>query len=123
MSNNIGYHTRAYNDNTTKLVGGSFGGKVDADTIERLVKSHFTVTVKPSGRAVFVDRSGREVSLYLTVDPSKTVAGREALAEYRRAQEQAQREEDAKRQQAMDAIDSMDTDELLAILAARNVKV
>ena len=123
MRNIIGYHTRADADNTKKLVGGSFEGQIDAETVERIVQAHFTVTVKPSGRAVFVDRLGREVALYLTVDPSNTVAGRAALADHRRTQEQRQREEDAKRQRAQDAIDSMDTDELLAILAAHNVKV
>lgn len=76
---NIGYHTRLFSDDTRKIVGGSFRGSVDTETLEKLVKSHFTVIVKNSGRAVFVDREGREVALYISVDASKTLSGIEAL--------------------------------------------
>ena len=76
MSKNIGYHTRLYTDNTRKIVGGSFGGQIDAETVERLVNLHFEVFVKPSGRAVFVDQQGREVHLYLSVDPENTEKGK-----------------------------------------------
>jgi DNA-binding protein YbaB len=79
---NICYHTRLCSDNTKKIVGGSFGGSLDMDTIARLVKAHFTVTVKPSGHPVFVDKDGREVSLYVNVDPKVTDAGKEALRQY-----------------------------------------
>ena len=78
---NIGYHTRLISDNTVKVVGGSFGGRFDIETANRLVKSHFSVAVKQSGRAVFVDKRGREVSLYFTVDAGETDAGKKALAE------------------------------------------
>lgn len=89
MSKNIGYHTRLYSDNKVKVSGGSFGGSVDMGTVERLVKSWFTVTVKPSGTAVFVDREGREVCLYISVDARETEAGKAALRDYREAQEKA----------------------------------
>lgn len=79
---NIGYHTRLADNNSVKIVGGSFGGQVDMDTVNRLVKSHFTVTIKNSGRAVFVDRTGREVSLYITVDPLSTVIGKKTKSKY-----------------------------------------
>ena len=88
---NIGYHTRLYSDNTKKIVGGSFGGSIDQQTVERLVKSHFTVVVKPSGTAVFVDRDGREVSLYFSIDASTTEKGREALVVYRKEKEKSDR--------------------------------
>lgn len=78
LSRNIGYHTRLIRDNTVKVCGGSFGGTLDYETVNRLVKSHFTVTVKPSGHTVFVDREGREVSLYLSVDAELTAKGMEA---------------------------------------------
>jgi hypothetical protein len=76
---NIGYHTRLYSDNTRKVVGGSFGGSIDIETVNRLVKSHFSVVVKNSGTPVFVDKEGREVSLYLSVDAGKTEKGNLAM--------------------------------------------
>ena len=55
MANNIGWHTRLYSDNKVKVSGGSFGGNIDQETVERLVKAWFTVNIKPSGAGVFVD--------------------------------------------------------------------
>lgn len=105
MSSNIGYHTRACSDDR-KITGGSFGGQVDMQTANRLVQSFFTVRVKPSGHAVFVDKEGREVRLYFTIDAGKTDKGLlalkewhkerarlEALAEEQRAQQQAEIDE------------------------------
>lgn len=80
---NIGYHTRLDNNNTIKVVGGSFGGSIDMETVNRLVMSHFTVVVKNSGRPIFVDKQGREVSLYLNVDAGSTEKGAEALKAWR----------------------------------------
>ena len=91
-ASNIGYHTRLLSNNSTKVVGGSFGGAIDADTVERLTRSHFTVIVKPSGRAVFVDREGREVSLYLSVDPESTSIGALALQNYHIEKQRTDRE-------------------------------
>lgn len=82
MHKNIGYHTRLFEHNSTKVCGGSFGGQMDMETVDRLVKSHFKVVIKNSGNGVFVDKEGREVSLYITVDPLKTVAGKEAKAKH-----------------------------------------
>jgi len=79
----IGYQTRSYADSSIKICGGSFGGAIDMETINRLVNAQFTVTVKPSGRAVFIDREGREVWLSVTVDPANTALGVEALSKYR----------------------------------------
>jgi NAD/NADP transhydrogenase alpha subunit len=79
----IGYHTRLANNNTVKVVGGSFGGSIDMETVNRLMAHHFTVTVKDSGRAVFVDKEGREVQLYLTVDAELTEKGKTAMQAWR----------------------------------------
>lgn len=83
MNKNIGYHTRLDNANSCKVTGGSFGGAVDQETVERLVNHHFSVRIKPSGRAVFVDKQDREVSLYITVDPLSTEKGKQALKEHK----------------------------------------
>lgn len=116
MRKNIGYHPRLDSDNRVKVVGGSFGGTIDMETVERLVKAHFTVIVKPSGRPVFVDKQGREVSLYISVDPAGTEAGRVALLDYwaeRNRLEEAEREE---RAELMARIEDMDTDALRKLL-------
>lgn len=83
MSKNIGYHTRLDSNNTVKVTGGSFGGSTDQETIERLVNAHFSVRIKPSGRAVFVDNQDREVTLYITVDPMSTEKGKKVAKEHR----------------------------------------
>lgn len=85
MSENIGYHTRSVN-NDEKVIGGSFGGRIDQETVERLTR-FFTVTVMPSGTPVFVDDRGRRVRLYLTVDPGKTEKGKAALEAWRKEEE------------------------------------
>ena len=76
--NDIGYHTRLFSDNTRKIVGGSFKGDVNLETVNRLVNSQFTVIVKASGTPVFVDIAGREVRLYISVDAISTTKGAEA---------------------------------------------
>jgi hypothetical protein len=96
MSSNIGYHTRLCQDNTRKITGGSFGGSLDMETANRLVTVHFTVVVKDSGRAVFVDREGREVTLYISVDAGVTTKGIEALLLWR-AERRKKQEEERKR--------------------------
>ncbi|USN14397.1 hypothetical protein KABACHOK_05840 [Brevundimonas phage vB_BpoS-Kabachok] len=115
---NVGYHTRLKSDNTVKAAGGSFGGDFGQETAERLVKHHFTVKVRPSGSLTFVDRQGREVSLYMTIDPETTEAGKAALAEHRRAQAAAQAVEDDKARQVQDLMDTMTNDEIIARLSA-----
>lgn len=109
----IGYHTRDGMNNTVKLTGGSFGGAIDMETVNRLVKSHFTVKVRNSGSPVFVDRQGREVSVYITIDPGNTDAGKAALAEDRRARAALQSVEDDKRRQVENLLDGMSADEAL----------
>jgi hypothetical protein len=113
----IGYHTRLFGNHSVKCVGGSFGGSLDLETANRLVKAHFTVTVKPSGTPVFVDREGREVRLYISVDPAMTDAGKLALETYaklkRARQEQDAREEARKRDQIDSLLDGMTLDEAL----------
>lgn len=108
MGDNIGYHTRLYGDNTTKVVGGSFGGAIDMQTVERLVRAHFTVTVKPSGATVFVDKQGREVRLYFSIDPGTTTAGQAALREDRaKRMRQAELDRDIEERQQQERDDAM----------------
>lgn len=106
-SKNIGYHTRLYSDNRVKIQGGSFGGSLDMETAERLVKSWFTVIVKPSGTPVFVDREGREVSLYISVDARETDAGKAALKAWNAANEKAWAEQEAQEAAASEEIDDL----------------
>ncbi len=115
-SKNIGYHTRRQSDGQ-KMVGGSFGGSLDMDTANRLVNAHFSVAVKPSGRAVFVDREGREVSLYMSVDPDQTTKGIATLAAWRaeQAQKESQRAEQSQREQEQiaDLMQNLSHDEII----------
>jgi len=113
MNPNIGYHTRLRTNNTIKAAGGCFGGAFSLDTANRLVKAMFTVKVLPSGHPVFVDRQGREVSLYMTVDPATTEAGKAALVEYRKTQEIQRRADEAKAARVQALLDSMTDDEIL----------
>lgn len=106
-SKNIGYHTRLYSDNTRKIVGGSFGGAIDSETVNRLVNSQFEVVVKHSGTAVFVDRDGREVRLYLSVDADSTEKGVNALAAWRAEREKQEREHASRREQESEEIDNL----------------
>lgn len=113
MRKNIGYHTRLDNNNTVKVCGGSFGGAFDWETVERLVKAHFTVVIQPSGRAVFVDREGRKVSLYVSVDPDLTQAGKLALAEDRKERDKLQAIEDEKQAQIDELLSNLSPDEVI----------
>lgn len=120
MKKSIGFHTRLYGQNSVKVTGGSFGGSLDLETVNRLVNNHgFTVTVKPSGNPVFVDREGREVSLYFAIDPGATDKGKAALALDRKAREAAAREEERKRQEIESLLDDMSPEEALARLKSR----
>tara|TARA_R110000744_G_C19371770_1_gene563257 strand:+ start:84537 stop:84935 length:399 start_codon:yes stop_codon:yes gene_type:complete len=124
-TNNIGYHTRLAGDDSVKVCGGSFGGSIDQDTVERLTRL-FTVKVKTSGRAVFVDRNGREVSLYISVDPEKTEVGKAAIAEYNKEkekQEAARMAQEEKEQEELDTLLSgMSHAEIMAKLKALTIE-
>lgn len=97
MNENIGYHTRSYEDGVI-LTSGCFGGRIDQETVERLMRK-FEVTVRPSGTPVFVDAGGRYVRLYLTVNPAKTEKGKAALREWNRENEKRLAEEEAKQEE------------------------
>lgn len=114
QSKNIGYHTRLYSDHNVKVVGGSFGGQVDQETIERLTRL-FTVVIKPSGTPVFVDREGREVRLYITVDPASTNIGKKAVLEYneKRRAESAKALETAQEEEINSLMQGMSHEEIL----------
>lgn len=117
MHKNIGYHTRLHLQNTVKVCGGSFGGSLDAETANRLVNAHFTVDITPSGRPVFVDRDGKKVSLYISVDPESTEAGQLALKTYRAAKHAQAEADEEKAQQLRDVLGSMTVEDALAALA------
>lgn len=118
---NISYHTRLNSDNTVKVVGGSFGGQVDEDTIHRLTSRHFTVKIKPSGTPVFVDRSDREVNLYIAVDPKNTAIGKIAIEKHRI--EERQRLDELEKREAAEAatisdlMDKLTYEEIVARLS------
>jgi hypothetical protein len=103
---NIGYHTRLYKDNNVKVTGGSFGGAIDRDTVERL-SGLFEVKVLQSGTPVFVDREGREVRLYLSVDPQMTNKGALALQNYRIEQARLDREREQQAEREQNEVDSL----------------
>jgi len=100
----IGYHTRLANNSAIKVCWGSFGGSLDLETANRLVKAHFTVVAKPTGTLVFVDREGREVSLFITVDPARTEAGKLAREEFNRQKAIERQNEDRKREELEDVL-------------------
>lgn len=108
---NIVYHTRKTGD--IKVTGGSFSGSFDWQTVNRLVTSQFDVVIKPSGSASFVDKEGREVSLYVTVDPLKTVKGIDARRVKNEQLAVERRKEEAKEREVNELIASMTNDELL----------
>lgn len=96
MHKSIVYHTHSMDG--VKLCGGSFSGVVDMETVNRLVRAYFTVSVSNSGRAIFIDRKGSEVLLTLTINAGSTDAGAAAVKAWRieqkaRAEEAARTEE------------------------------
>lgn len=113
----ISYHTRLDTDSSVKVVGGSFGGAIDLDTVERLVKAHFTVQVRPSGRPVFVDNQQRPVSLYLRVDPASTAIGKLTLRKWTderaAAAERLEAEEEQRRAELEEAMSGLSHQEVL----------
>ena len=102
---NIGYHTRLLIDQT-KVCGGSFGGSLDLETANRLVNRFFNVIVKPSGHPVFVDREGREVRLYFSVDPDMTTKGEAAVKAWRVEKNRQEEEDEQRRAEQQEEIDS-----------------
>lgn len=93
MYKNIGYHTRSKDG--VKLTGGSFGGAIDQDTVERITRL-FSVRVLPSGSVTFVDDKGRDINLYFSIDAVKTEKGKQALKEYQEQKELEWKQEKAK---------------------------
>lgn len=104
---NIGYHTRLYSNNTCKVVGGSFGGAIDMETVNRLVNAQFSVVVKNSGTPVFVDREGREVTLYLSVDAGSSEKGALAMKAWRAECEKQEAEAETRRESEQQELDEL----------------
>jgi hypothetical protein len=106
MHKNICYHTRLTGTDQ-KTTGGTFGGAYDQETIERLAKHNFNVVVKASGSPVFIDKQGREVSVYIYVDPSDTSIGKLALAEWRTARRARQEAADKREQEQQEEVEAL----------------
>lgn len=77
----------------------------------------FDVVIKPSGAGVFVDKEGREVSLYFHVDPLKTVKGIDARRLDNERRSQLAKIDEAKERRVNELIANMSTDELLERLS------
>ena len=76
------YHLR--NINGVKVVGGSLGMSRDislAEGAEQVART-LGVAVKGDGRVVFT-HNGQQVDAYLSIDPSRTEKGRDALRTWR----------------------------------------
>ena len=88
----------------------SFGGAVDADTIERLVDRHFKVKITDKGAVYFEDRNGKIVHLYIRVNPAHVKQGVQ-LAKAWRTEQRAKEE---LMQQEIDMLmDGMTQEEIL----------
>ena len=111
----ISYHTRLDSDHRVKVTGGSRQGTYDQETVECLA-SEFTAVVKPSGRVVFVDSEGREVSLYIRIAPEDTKVGKVTLATHREQQRLKEVEQIAKTRRLQSLLDSADEDTLIELL-------
>lgn len=120
MSKTIGFHTRLYDKNTVKLTGGSFGGTFTPETVEKLVNNFFDVQVKPSGTPVFVDKEGRQVSLYVTVDPASTEKGKAALEKHRKEMLVQSQKEQAEESEIEELLAEMSNEEILRRLRMRS---
>lgn len=119
----LGYHTRLDKDQRVKVCGGGMmSGSLDITSVNNLVNSQFSVTIKQSGRAVFVDREGREVSLYITVDPDATEMGKAAIRLWRVEKEEKERlrqlQAEIDEERIQNARAGMDVDEVIRRLSA-----
>lgn len=116
MHKSICFHTRLQGTDQ-KTTGGTFGGSIDQETVERLAKAWFTVEVSSTGRPVFIDRQGRKVSAYIYIDPADTEVGKKALVEWRA--EKAVKQRDLEKQEAAqqaeldDLMDGMTHEEIV----------
>jgi hypothetical protein len=105
MKNSISYHTSLIGTNQ-KVTAGSFSGAVDQETVERITRL-FSVNIKNSGRAVFVDKEGREVSLYFFIDPANTEKGRQALKDWNSEKQRQWEEEERTRKEQIEEIENL----------------
>lgn len=113
MHKSIGWHTRLRSDLKVKTRGGGFGGQIDIATIDRLVKAHFTVRELPSGTLTFVDKEGRDVNLYISVDPDMTEVGKAAAKAAQALRMTVQQKLDERRAVLDDLLDGLDIEEAI----------
>ena len=111
----IHYRTRLVDDDTMSATSvwefaSSFGGAIDAETVERLVDRHFKVKITDKGAVYFEDRNGKIVHLYIRVSPARVKQGVQ-LAKAWRAEQRAKEE---LMQQEIDMLmDGMTQEEIL----------
>lgn len=112
MHKSIGYHTRLRGNDSVKCVGGSFGGDIDQETVERISRL-FDVRVTKSGTAYFVDKEGRDVRLYFHIDADRTEKGKAALKAWRAEREKSREEYEKKEQEIQDLLNTMSQEEII----------
>lgn len=104
-------------DGKSVIRSGAFPGPLSVDTLNKLVSTHFSATVRPGGLPCFADNSGKEIRLYVTVDAALTDCGQEALRRYYAERRAREREESLKEERIKTLMDSMTTDEILRRLS------
>lgn len=116
------YHARLAENNTVKTVGGTITAETLDQAAEQICagKRGFTLRAKSGGRVTFVDSRGREVRVYLSIDPVVSPQGRAALAEFNAAEEKRRREviaQEKEKQSKLEAlIDSIGIDAAISKL-------
>ena len=111
----IHYRTRLVDNDVMSATSvwefaSSFGGAIDAETVERLVDRHFKVKITDKGAAYFEDRNGKIVHLYIRVNPAHTKQGVQLTKVWRTEQ----RAKEELMQQEIDMLmDGMTQEEIL----------
>ncbi len=103
----VSYQTRLYGDDNYKVIGGSFDGAINLETVNQFVNSRFSIVVKKNGKPVFVDSKGREVTFYLSVDPSTSEKGAKAIKDSRAELAKQAKEAENRRKLEQDEIDKL----------------
>lgn len=104
-------HTRGQNGE--KYSGGTWYCDGDLNqAADQLTASH-DIIVTNSGRVSFVDKNGRMISIYLTIDPAETEKGKRVLKEHN---EKKRREEKERQEKLNQLVASVGIDRAIEIL-------
>jgi hypothetical protein len=112
------YYTRLHSNENIWFEGGPLGD-IDSATIDRLVEARFTVGISSTGQAVFVDRTGKDVALWITVAPEKTSQGKEAMELWRANKERREAEAARQREEITRTLNALTPDEALRRLKTK----